>query len=201
MKTKIFWAVVVGLYFGVIGYFSFLDAPKYADADEVLVRSNNTRHYYGLSTDTKTTHLSKKNSGSTWYEIDTGRSYVWGTNSWHLNLDAMIVRYSPSVDTITTAYDTLTAGAAYYVAGYSEVTLNIVASGIDTTGYVYLEVRPSDAGGWADTDGDSTEITNGTYNFRYAGLASTDSFRVALCGAATDTSWTGIVKLIFGRGK
>ena len=42
----------------------------------------NKKEYQGLSTDTKPT-LTEKNTGSTYYEVDTKNGYVWHIDQWY----------------------------------------------------------------------------------------------------------------------
>jgi len=142
----------------------------------VTVDRTGTYTALGLSTDTKPTTYQ---SGSTFYETDTGNVYIYNGSAWSVKSGAgggAIVTVADGPDTLTaTGYSPVVVST-----GFNAVAYYITVGSINTSVTVYLEARNT-AGGWTnvDADGDSTVIeSNGTWQIKSTEVAADDSTRL-----------------------
>ncbi len=141
---------------------------------EQLVTSIN--RYQGLSTDTKTTAGIK--IGSTWYELDTSKTFIFDGSSWNPSSSGSgIIPVSDGPDTLDAPGKTI----GVVSTGFNGIAYYIVLSSVDTDITFYLESKTNNGSDWTNVNanGDSTVANlDGTWVIQSTAVAPADSTRL-----------------------
>jgi len=176
MKKLAMFSILVLLIFLSVGI----------DATEIL--QSQYKRFIGLSTDTKSTLLSR-DVGSTWYETDTGLEFIWTGSAW-------------AISTIRAVGDSATLSApgntpAIYAKGYNTGGFLFNISNINTTATVILQGRVGNSA-WTAIGVDSTSYSsNGGAGLLTDNVAAFDSLRARFesetGGTAVQLTFTSIL--------
>lgn len=172
---------------GVVGVFGTVDT-----AYATVKATTSALFYTGLSTDTKPSG-STVATGSTLYETDTSRSYIYNGTTWVLAESGYTVAQSALVAKGSTS--------AVFAKGFVGFTLLVDVATVNTNLITYVEGKAL-SGGWANLNaaGDSTTITtNGTFGYTFAGYV--DSVRYTVSAGSGETTYSAICRWIFGKGE
>ena len=157
-------------------------------------RITTTYRYQGLSTDTKaTTNVLK---GSTFYEEDTGTTYIYNGSAWVLGLQAAnAVGDSTGESLIAPGISSV-----IYVRGFTIAGFLFEITQINTNATIGLEAKVGTSG-WTNLDVDPTTYTSdGNEGLVSSNIANIDSLRLNFSAESggTDAIITNIVST---RGK
>lgn len=177
--------LLVVVLLGVVGVVSTVDT-----AYATVKATTGALFYTGLSTDTKPSG-STVATGSTLYETDTSRSYIYNGSTWVLAKSGYTVAQSALVAKGSTA--------AVFAKGFAGFTLLVDVTTVNTNIITYVEGKAL-SGGWANLNavGDSTVITtNGTFGYTFVGAV--DSVRYTVSVGSGETTYSAICRWIFGQ--
>lgn len=134
-----------------------------AKAAVQLIRTIQT--FQGLTSDTKPSGVV---AGSTFYETDTGKTFLYNGSSWLLKTN---VAYSDTVAMFAPG-----VSRAVYSAGHKSVTWYYVVSAINTSVTVALQARKL-PGAWTTIDANVSQTANGNYGLTWTAADTADSVR------------------------
>lgn len=156
------------------------------NTDATVKQVVGTQTYIGLSTDTKPTG---PDEGSTFYETNTGRSWIYTGSAWALRM------VKAGVDTTSLFAPGYTDPVS--VAGYSKATFYVTVEAINTTATVALYAKKGNAA-WTIV-GDSLSVSaNGDYAITWSSVATADSVKGRF---VSETGGTAVrIRTSFGLG-
>ncbi len=158
-------------------------------ADATVKQVIGTQTYIGLSTDTKP---SSPDEGSTFYETNTGRSWIYTGSAWTLRA-------------VKAVYDTTTLRApgvsgAVSCAGYQTLSWLFTVANINTNVVVAVQLKFGNSNWTSVLTTGVTYTANGDYGFENIGIAHADSARLKFVSetGGTDATITHSVSLSGG---
>ncbi len=148
------------------------------------------KQYTGKSSDTKPT-LSDRDAGSEFIELNTGRHYLWDSDSWELQKSSAYAVGDSTGASLSATGET----AAIYVRGFTIAGFFFEITKINTNATIGLQSKVGTSG-WTNHDIDPTTYTaNGNEGLVSSSIADVDSIRLNFSAetGGTDAIITNIV--------